>query len=114
MICGMALAGTLGLAACGQQSVQTAVPEVVMEPTTAEDAGEISNNTAEEEEEMDFTGWTLLNRGERVGVVTGTEPIPGNLCIYVGETLVPLHPDLIRSADPDKQILDLDLPDGLL
>ena len=54
MICGMALAGTLGLAACGQQSVQTAVPEVVTEPTTAEDAGEISNNTAEEEEEMDY------------------------------------------------------------
>ena len=46
MICGMALAGTLGLAACGQQNVQTAVPEVVTEPTTAEDAGEISNNTA--------------------------------------------------------------------
>jgi 16S rRNA processing protein RimM len=68
----------------------------------------------EEEEEMDFTGWTLLNRGERVGVVTGMEPIPGNLCLYVGETLVPLHPDLILSADPDTRTLDLDLPDGLL
>ena len=68
----------------------------------------------EEEEEMDFTGWTLLKRGERVGVVTGMEPIPGNLCLYVGESLVPLHPDLILSADPDRRILDLDLPDGLL
>ena len=68
----------------------------------------------EEEAEMDFTGWTLLNRGERVGTVTGMEPIPGNLCLYVGETLVPLHPDLILSADPDARILDLDLPDGLL
>jgi hypothetical protein len=42
------------------------------------------------------------------------EPIPGNLCLYVGETLVPLHPDLILSADPATRILDLDLPEGLL
>ena len=68
----------------------------------------------EEEEEMAFTGWTLLNRGQRVGTVTGMEPIPGNLCLYVGETLVPLHPDLILSADPATRILDLDLPEGLL
>ena len=68
----------------------------------------------EEEEELDFTGWTLLNRGREVGTVTGMEPIPGNLCLYVGETLVPLHEDLILSADPDARILDLELPDGLL
>ena len=68
----------------------------------------------EEEEEMDFTGWTLLNRGEKVGTVTGMEPIPGNLCLYVGDTLVPLHPDLILSADPATRTLDLDLPEGLL
>ena len=68
----------------------------------------------EEEPELDFTGWTLLNRGERVGTVSGMEPIPGNLCLYVGDTLIPLHPDLILSADPATRILDLDLPDGLL
>ena len=68
----------------------------------------------EEEPELDFTGWTLLNRGERVGTVTGMEPIPGNLCLYVGDTLIPLHPDLILSADPATRTLDLDLPDGLL
>lgn len=77
----------------------------------------------EEEEEMDFTGWTLLNRGERVGTVTGMEPIPGNLCVYVRrnshsgpdqESLVPLHEDLILSVDAATRTLDLDLPDGLL
>ena len=68
----------------------------------------------EEEEELDFTGWTLLNRGERVGTVTGMEPIPGNLCLYVGDALVPLHEDLIISADPATRTLDLDLPEGLL
>jgi 16S rRNA processing protein RimM len=88
--------------------------------TSLEDAEEVVGRPVyiegewEEEEEMDFTGWTLLNRGERVGEITGMEPIPGNLCLYVGEDLVPLHPDLILSADPKARILDLDLPDGLL
>ena len=68
----------------------------------------------EEEEEMDFTGWTLLNRGVQVGTVTGMEPIPGNLCLYVGDALVPLHEDLIISADPATRTLNLDLPEGLL
>ncbi len=77
----------------------------------------------EEEKETDFTGWTLLNRGVPVGTVTGMEPIPGNLCLYVRpechserseESLVPLHPDLILSADPATRTLNLDLPDGLL
>ena len=88
--------------------------------TTLADAEEVVGRAVyiegewEEEDETDFTGWTLLNRGERVGTVTGMEPIPGNLCLYVGETLVPLHEDLILSVDPAAKILDLDLPDGLL
>ena len=68
----------------------------------------------EEEEETDFTGWTLLNRGAKVGTVTGVEPIPGNFCLYIGDTLVPLHEDLILSIDEDTRTLDLDLPEGLL
>ena len=78
----------------------------------------------EDEEELDFTGWTLLSRGERVGTVTGMEPIPGNLCLYVrpsqplgdtpDEVLVPLHPDLVISVDAEQQLLDLDLPAGLI
>ena len=68
----------------------------------------------EEEEELEYTGWTLRNRGERVGTVTGMEPIPGNLCLYVGDALVPLHEDLILSADPATRTLELDLPEGLL
>ena len=68
----------------------------------------------EEEEEQDFTGWTLLDRGVPVGTVTGTEPIPGNLCLYVGDKLVPLHEDLILSLDEDARTLNLALPEGLL
>ena len=101
--------------------------------TSLEDAEEVVGRPVyiegewEEDEEMDFTGWTLLCRGERVGVVSGLEPIPGNPCLYVkplfagltGEPLaedclIPLHPDLILSADPATRTLDLDLPDGLI
>lgn len=67
----------------------------------------------EEEEDDDFVGWTVLNRGEEFGTVTGIEPIPGNLCLYIGDILIPLHEDLIISADPQARILDLEIPEGL-
>lgn len=69
---------------------------------------------AEDEDDLDFTGWTLLNRGTEVGKITGMEPIPGNLCLYLGDVLVPLHEDFVISCDTASRILDLDLPDGLL
>lgn len=65
-------------------------------------------------DELDFTGWTLLDRGAEVGEITGMEPIPGNLCLYVGDKLVPLHEDFVISCDPEARVLDLDLPEGLL
>ena len=68
----------------------------------------------EEEQEEDFTGWTLYDKQTRVGTVTGIEPIPGNPCLYVGETLIPLHEDFVISMDYDTRTLVLDLPDGLL
>lgn len=68
----------------------------------------------EEEQEEDFTGWTLYDKQTRVGTVSGIEPIPGNPCLYVGETLVPLHEDFVISMDYDTRTLVLDLPDGLL
>ena len=56
----------------------------------------------------------LLDRGAEVGEITGMEPIPGNLCLYVGDKLVPLHEDFVISCDPEARVLDLDLPEGLL
>ncbi len=76
--------------------------DVWMEGETEEDAG------------TDIIGWTVLCRGEKLGEVTDIEPIPGNFCIYVGESLLPLHEDFIISADPQTRTLDLDLPEGLL
>ncbi len=87
---------------------------------TLEDAEEIVGRDVfiegewEDDEEEDFTGWMLLNRGEPVGEIEGIEPIPGNLCIYVGDTLVPLHEDFIISADSERRELNLDLPEGLI
>lgn len=88
--------------------------------TSLKDAEELAGREisvegeAEDEDDLDFTGWTLLNRGAEVGKITGMEPIPGNLCLYLGDVLVPLHEDFIISCDPSSRVLDLDLPDGLL
>ena len=74
--------------------------------------------SGEEPEELSFDGWTLLDKGRKVGVVSGVEPFPGNPCLTVdtpsGEVMVPLHEDLILSADPASRVLDLDIPEGLL
>lgn len=73
----------------------------------------------EEDEEQDFSGWTVTDRGRELGVCTGIEPIPGNLCLYIEltgtkkEILIPLHQDFLLSADPDKRTLALELPEGL-
>lgn len=67
----------------------------------------------EDDDEPDFTGWTVFDRGQELGTVTGSEPIPGNYCIYVGEIMIPLHEDFVISADPEARRLDLDLPVGL-
>lgn len=68
----------------------------------------------EEESEEDFTGWTLLNKGESVGVITGMEYFPSNPCLCIGETLLPINEDFVISINTDKRLLDLDLPEGLL
>jgi len=63
---------------------------------------------------QDFAGWTLLDKGRRVGEITGVEPIPGNVCLCVGDSLVPLHSDLILSCEKGRRELNMDIPEGLL
>lgn len=65
-------------------------------------------------EEADFTGWTLLDNGRKVGEITGIEPIPGNVCLCIGDVLVPLHKDLIVSCNENRKELNMSVPDGLL
>ena len=91
-----------------------------------EDAEEIVGREVLAEIEMDeddpaaLEGWTVLTEtGVLAGTVTGFEDIPGNLCLYVRtpagtEALLPLHDDLVISADPSTQTLILRIPDGLL
>ena len=69
------------------------------------------------EESFDYIGWKVYDSGSFLGEVSGVEPIPGNMCLYVkgfeGEVMVPLHEDFIESANPQEQILYLKLPKGL-
>lgn len=90
-----------------------------------EDAEEIVGRTIyadvelEEDEEIDFTGWSIVDRGRRIGTCTGLEDIPGNPCLEVclepdgSSVLIPLHEDFIVKIDEDSRTLSLDLPDGL-
>ncbi len=88
--------------------------------TSLEDAEELAGRDifvegqGEEQDEEDLLGWTVLDKGRKVGEVSGIEPIPGNLCIYVGDALLPLHEDFIISCDPQTRTLNLDLPEGLI
>ncbi len=74
----------------------------------------------EEEEDQDFTGWTILQAdGSTVGTVADYEDIPGNPCLYVDladgrQVLLPLHPDLVLAVDESRQTLTLEIPAGLL
>ena len=72
----------------------------------------------EDDGEMDFTGWAILDRGRKIGTCTGLEPIPGNPCLYVKlddgrEPLIPLHEDFVVSVDEASRTLSLNLPEGL-
>ena len=72
----------------------------------------------QEDEFEDFTGWTEFDHGKQLGLVSGCEPIPGNLCLYVStktnrEILIPLHEDFILEADVQEKILRTSLPEGL-
>ena len=68
-------------------------------------------------DEVDFIGWKVYDRGELLGEVCDTEPIPGNFCLYVSrgdeEIMIPLHENFIESVDSDSSSLFLDLPEGL-
>lgn len=90
-----------------------------------EDAEEMVGRTVyadvemEEDDEPDFTGWTILDRGSKIGTCTGIEPIPGNPCLYVKladgrEPLIPLHEDFVAGIDETSRTLSLNLPEGLL
>ena len=65
------------------------------------------------EEEEDFTGWTLYDGDRPAGEISGIEDIPGNPCLIVGDTLVPLHEDLVLSVDRATRTIVMDLPEGL-
>lgn len=75
----------------------------------------------EDDDELDFTGWVIFDRGRRIGVCTGLEDIPGNPCLEVqvegssesAGVLIPLHEDFIVEVDEDSRTLSLNLPDGL-
>ena len=60
----------------------------------------------------------LDENGDKVGSVTGYEPIPGNPCLYVetvsDTVMVPLHEDLIIDIDEETLRISMRIPEGLV
>ena len=71
--------------------------------------------TADDEGFGDLVGWTLEGAGRIIGFLD----IPANPCLEVEtkngtSVLVPFHEDLILSVDPDRRVIEMEIPDGLL
>jgi len=75
---------------------------------------EVEEDENEDEDFSALIGWTLKG----AGTITDFIDIPANPCLEVktkkGTVLVPLHEDLIIDVDSEHQILELEIPDGLL
>lgn len=68
----------------------------------------------EDDEEEYFLGWAVYDGERFVGKVDGFEPIPGNPCISVGDVLIPLNAELIKTLDRKSKVLVFSLPEGLI
>ena len=78
----------------------------------------IYEDTPEESLEA-LVGWTVKDEdGVVLGEIVDYEDIPGNPCIWLetedGQVMLPLHDDLIISADPSSLELVMSLPEGLV
>lgn len=75
---------------------------------------------SQDEESLDaLVGWTVKDeKGLVVGEIVDYEDIPGNPCVWLetpdGEVMMPLHDDLIISADPHTFEIIMSIPEGLL
>lgn len=63
-------------------------------------------------------GWTLADEnGQALGTIEDYEDIPGNPCLYIhtekGQTMLPLHEDLILDLDESRKIIRMRIPEGL-
>ena len=66
-----------------------------------------------------LTGVRSLKDADELAGSADLEDIPGNTCLWVRkadgtEVLLPFHEDLLLEADPEKQILILQIPEGIL
>lgn len=73
----------------------------------------------QEEGLQNLIGWVLLDQtGRKLGEISDFEDIPGNPCLCVqtsgGQSLVPLHEDLILSVNSEERKITMTIPDGLI
>lgn len=71
-----------------------------------------------EEEDADLAGYTLKDKGVRIGEILSTVENTLQVLLEVqtdgGELFIPLTTDWIIQLDEESKVLNMDLPDGLL
>lgn len=77
------------------------------------------NAILSEEDDISLIGWTLYDSfHNEIGVISDFFDIPGNPCIEVGTisgtAMIPLHEDLVISADEEARALVMTIPEGLI
>ena len=67
------------------------------------------------EETLPIIGYTVLDQNKTtIGEITAVNDFSGNLCIEIGETMIPIHEELIIKMDDKKKIIQIEIPEGLL
>ena len=81
--------------------------------------GDNPGDPSEGREPDDIIGWTVTDEhGNPRGIIRDYEDIPGNPCIIVegrdgGQSMIPLHEDLILETDAELKSLKMIIPEGL-
>lgn len=67
-------------------------------------------------EDIEFLdGFSIFNQENRfIGVVSHTHAFSNNICVEVGDVLIPVHPDLILELDEEGRTMKLEIAEGLL
>jgi len=78
-----------------------------------------SEKSEPSEDLSDLIGWTMEDGDNHmIGKVSSFEDFPGNPCLEIntknGQKLIPIHEDLILSADPETKVIAVRIPEGLI
>lgn len=62
-----------------------------------------------------LVGYTLVNQDKKeIGIIDAVQNFAGNICLEIGDHMIPFHLDLVLKLNKRKKILSLTIPEGLI